>query len=169
MLAVAALTLTASCSTTLAAPVPAAPAADPAGLQQVQLQVPPALAEDRFDEPRQALVPAGWTLSLWASVPEARLAAWTPDDALLVSRPEAGEVLRLTPDGTGTATSSVLLEGLEQPHGMAFDGDTLIIAESDRISAYDYSAGAVSGERTIAEDLPDAKSDELGGHYAHAL
>ena len=36
-----------------------------------------------FDEPRQALVPEGWTMSVWARIPEARLAAWTPDGALL--------------------------------------------------------------------------------------
>lgn len=168
-LALAALTLTAACSTTTAAPTPAPTAAAPADLQPVSLTVPASLAEGTFASPRTALVPQGWTLSLWAVVPEARLAAWTPDDALLVSRPEAGEVVRLTPDASGTASTEVLLEGLEQPHGLAFDGSTLYVAESNQIRSYDYTGGAATNGRTVVADLPDAKSDELGGSYAHAL
>ncbi len=120
-------------------------------------------------DPHQVLIPAGWTMSAWASVPDARLAAWTPDGALLVSRPGEGQVVRLTPGGAGAATSTVLLDGLTQPHGLAFDGTTLYVAESDRIQAYTYAAGAATGPRVVADGLPDAKSAELGGQYAHAL
>jgi glucose/arabinose dehydrogenase len=144
-------------------------AATPQDLRPATLTVPEALRHDVFDTPRQALIPAGWTISLWAAVPGARLAAWTPDGALLVSRPGDGEVVRLTPDGSDTATSTVLLEGLTQPHGLAFDGTTLYVAESDRIRAYDYAAGAATGARTVADGLPDEKTAELGGAYAHAL
>ena len=84
-------------------------------------------------------------MSVWASVPDARLAAWTPDGALLVSRPGEGQVVRLAPNGN-TATSKVLLDGLTQPHGLAFDGTTLYVAESDRIRAYTYADGR--GHRT---------------------
>ena len=73
-----------------------------------------------------------------------------------------GQVVRLTPDGA-TATSTVLLDGLTQPHGLAFDGTTLYVAESDRIGAYTYAAGAATGQRIVADGLPDAKSAELGG------
>src|SRR5918998_51025 len=66
-----------------------------AGLVPVTVRVDPELAQQPFDEPRQALVPAGWTLSVWARIPEARLAAWAPDGALLVSVPSSGQVLHL--------------------------------------------------------------------------
>ena len=72
-----------------------------AGLVPVTVQVDPDLAQAPFDEPRQALVPAGWTLSVWARVPKARLAAWTPDGSLLVSVPSTGQVVRLEPTGAG--------------------------------------------------------------------
>jgi glucose/arabinose dehydrogenase len=127
------------------------------------------LASAPFDTPRRVLVPAGWTLSVWARVPAARLAAWTPDGSLLVSRPSAGQVVRLAPNSSGGATTSVLLDGLDQPHGLAFDGSTLYVAESNRINAYHYTAGTTSARTTMAADLPDAKSPELGGAYAHAL
>ena len=73
-----------------------------AGLVPVTVQVDPDLAQPPFDEPRQALVPAGWTLSVWARVPKARLAAWAPDGSLLVSVPSSGQVVRLEPSGAGT-------------------------------------------------------------------
>jgi len=145
---------------------PAPSAAVPQDLQPATLIVPDAL-KGKFD-PHQVLIPAGWTMSVWAAVPDARLAAWTPDGTLLVSRPGEGQVVRLTPNGDA-ATSTVLLDGLTQPHGLAFDGTTLYVAESDKIRAYTYAAGAATGQRPVADGLPDAKSSELGGQYAHAL
>jgi glucose/arabinose dehydrogenase len=158
--------LTVACS----GPTPPAPVAAASDeLRPVVLAVPDALKKGEFASPHTVLIPQGWTMSLWASVPDARLEAWTPDGALLVSRPGEGEIDRLTQDASGTATSSVLLEGLTQPHGMAFDGSTLYVAESDRIRAYTYAAGAATEGRIVADGLPDAKTAELGGAYAHAL
>jgi glucose/arabinose dehydrogenase len=145
-------------------------AAVPAGLVPTPVSVPADLATGPFDEPQQVLVPRGWTMSVWARVPGARLAAWAPDGSLLVSQPGAGEVVRLASHGLGDdPATSVLLDGLNQPHGLAFDGSTLYVAESDEIAAYHYAAGAVSARRTVVAGLPDAKSPELGGAYAHAL
>ncbi len=166
--AVAVLALVTGCGS--GEPEPPAPAAAaPTGLQPTRLAVPDNLAEDAFATPRDVLVPAGWTMSLWASVPGARLAAWAPDGALLVSRPEEGDITKLAPGPGGGVTASVLLEGLTQPHGMAFDDDTLYVAESNRIQAYDYTGGAAERGRVVADGLPDAKSGELGGAFAHAL
>src|SRR5438309_8579678 len=97
-------------------------AAAPIDLVPATLSVPGQLAAAPFDRPRQVLLPPGWAMSLWARLPGARLAAWTPDGALLVSRPGAGQVVRLVPGGPAGATSTVLLDGLDQPHGLAFDG-----------------------------------------------
>ena len=76
---------------------PAAPSPASAKLVPASVDVSGDLAQSPFDEPRQALVPEGWTLSVWARIPEARLAAWTPDNALLVSIPESGQIVKLTP------------------------------------------------------------------------
>jgi len=135
-----------------------------ADLVPVTVQVAPDLAQPPFDQPRQALVPAGWTLSVWARVPNARMAAFAPDGSLLVSVPSRGQIVRLQ-----SGRDSVLLDGLDQPHGLAFAGNTLYVAESDQIDTYDYVGGTTSDRRTIADDLPDAKSPDLGGAYAHAL
>ncbi|MCE0763613.1 gluconolaconase [Pseudonocardia kujensis] len=153
-----------------ASPSAGAPtAAVPADLVPVPVTVPAGLAAAPLDVPRQALVPPGWSLSVFARVPAARLAVWAPDGTLLVSVPEDGTVVRLVPDGRGTATQTPLLDGLDQPHGLTFAGPTLYVAQSDRVDAYPYTDGRVGAPRPVATGLPDAKSPELGGRYAHAL
>ena len=150
-------------------PAPPAPSASaPGGLVPVTLTVPAELAQSPLDTPRQALVPTGWTMSVWARVPNARLAAWAPDGALLVSVPDEGRVVRLSADGR-QARTTVLLDGLVQPHGVAFDGTNLFVAESNQIDSYRYDNGTATERRVVTGDLPDARSPDLGGAYAHAL
>lgn len=155
-------------------PVTGAPnaAAPSSSLVSAPVGVPPELGGTPFDEPRRALIPDGWTMSVWARVPGARLAAWAPDGALLVSRPGAGEVVRLVP-GAAPPRPEVLLEDLNQPHGLAFargaDGDTLYVAQSDRVDAYRYADGRAAAPRPVATGLRDARGQGLGGRYAHAL
>ncbi len=79
---VTAVMLLAGCATG-STPAPSTPAPTTAGaparLVPVTVTVPAGLDQQPFDTARQALVPPGWTLSVWARVPKARLAAWTPD------------------------------------------------------------------------------------------
>jgi glucose/arabinose dehydrogenase len=148
----------------------APPAQAPADLVPITVTVPAELAQSPFDTARRALVPAGWTISVWARIPQARLAAWTPDGAaLLVSVPATGQVLRLTPKPGGGAHSAVLLDGLKAPHGMAFAGSALYIAESNQLDTYDYNNGVATGKRILVSGLPDGSSPDLGGAYAHTL
>jgi glucose/arabinose dehydrogenase len=149
-------------SGTVSSPSPGAPAAT--GLAEVTVSVPDGLAQAPFDVPRRALVPAGWTLSVWARTSKPRLAAWSPDGAMLVSVPGAGQVLSLR-----TGQVEVLLTGLNQPHGLSFAGDSLYIAESDRVDVYTYRDGSATDRRTIVDGLPDARSPDLRGAYSHAL
>jgi glucose/arabinose dehydrogenase len=162
--------LAAGCSSSSPAPSPESTTRPPAeqGLEEVAVQVPDDLAAAPFDEPRKALVPNGWTLAVWHRLPKPRLAAWTPDGNLLVSVPSTGQVIRLQPTGAGPR-DNLLLGSLDQPHGLAFAGSTLYVAESDRVDAYDYANGEVTNGRTVAAGLPDARSADLGGAYAHAL
>jgi glucose/arabinose dehydrogenase len=139
-----------------------------AGLEEVTVTVSDDLAAQPFDEPRTALVPKGWTLSVWARLPKPRLEAWAPDGNLLVSIPSAGQVVRLEPSGAGPRMG-LLIGGMDQPHGLAFAGSTLYVAESTRVDAFDYANETTANPRVVAAGLPDARSPDLGGPYAHAL
>jgi len=164
----AAVALPGLSTTAVAAPTrPAAPAAF--STQTVQISVQSAIAGAPFDRPRSVTVPTGWTVSVAARPSKARLLVSTPDGRLLVSRPSSETVTRLTPNKRGRPTSSTLIKGLRQPHGMVFDGSTLYVAESNRIDRYTYKNGKVGKRTTVLSGLPDAKSSELGGSYAHAL
>ncbi|QLL06481.1 PQQ-dependent sugar dehydrogenase [Mycobacterium vicinigordonae] len=150
-------------------PGPAAPAPASGKLVPATLSVAPDLAQAPFDQPRQVLIPDGWTMSVWARIPKARLAVSTPDGALLVSTPASGQIVKLMPKPAAAPQQSTLLDRLDQPHGMAFAGSTLYVAESDQIDAYDYVNGDAVNRRTVAAGLPDARSPDLHGAYAHAL
>ncbi|MFD2416864.1 PQQ-dependent sugar dehydrogenase [Amycolatopsis pigmentata] len=165
LLVTAAALLASACAAQQSAPA----ATHPEGLASVTVSVPEGMNSAPLDETRQALVPRGWTLSVFARVPGARLAVWAPDGTLLVSVPKNGTVVRLVPVGHDRATVSVLLRGLNQPHGLAFSGSTLYVAQSDRVDAYAYAAGMATNPHPVVTGLPDAKSPELGGKYAHAL
>ena len=166
-----AFTLAACTSDEPAAPAPVPPASS-AGPALATATVRPLAGTGTapFDETRQLQAPPGWTVTVWARVPSARLLAWTPDKRLLVSRPKLGDVIELVPGQADTAPAQrTLVSGLNQPHGLAFTGKTLYVAESDQVDAFTYQAGAVSAKRVVVAGLPDAKSPELGGAYAHAL
>lgn len=178
LVAMCALIVVAGCSAASApAPVDSSadrPSSSPSSVPPLvtsTLHVPSGHGSSPFDRTRHVLAPPGWTVSVWARVPAGRLEAWTPDRRLLVSRPGYGDVIELIPGSTpaATPTQRTLVSGLNQPHGLAFAGSTLYVAESDRVDSYTYRDGAVSDPRTVVDGLPNAKSPELGGAYAHAL
>src|SRR4051794_14937426 len=152
------------------APTTAAPASSP--LQPADLTVPGGLDASPLGQARTVQAPTGWSVSVFARLDGARLLAWTPDGRLLVSRPKAGEVDVLTPaagDRTATPTTTTMLSGLDQPHGLAFRGNRLYVAQSDEVDAYAYADGLATDPTVVAGGLPDAKSPDLRGAYAHAL
>lgn len=124
-----------------------------------------------FDRPRSLVVPVGWSVEVWARVSGARFAVWTPQHELLVSVPSTGKVIELTPGGDPTAIPStkVLLSGLTQPQGMAFDTiggqRVLYVAESDKIDRYVWNGnGHVGARKVIVSGLPDTNADGAPAH-----
>ncbi len=162
VLAVLAVGLLAGCGSgggsSGAAPPVGSPAAKLTGRETVTLKVPARMEGGTLSAPHRLEVPKGWTASVWARVPGARMEAVTPEGNLLVSVPGEGKVVEL--GGKGTATKeSVILAGLESPQGLAFarrgGGWVLYVGESDQIDAYPWLGGAVGKQTVLAPDLPD--------------
>jgi glucose/arabinose dehydrogenase len=135
-----------------------APVAKLTGRETVTLKVPASMKGGELSSPHQLEVPKGWTASVWARVPGARMEAVTPEGNLLVSAPGEDKVVELS--GKGTATKEkVILAGLESPQGLAFakrgGGWVLYVGESDQIDSYPWTGGAVGKQTVIAPDLPD--------------
>jgi glucose/arabinose dehydrogenase len=148
-----------------AASSPAASPATAAGSSSgrwasVPLTVPPGEGGGPFAAPRRLRMPSGWTARVWARIPGARMEAWTPGGDLLVSQPDSGSIVALTPRANGTGAPRILLSGLTSPQGMAFarlgGRWVLYVAESGQIDRYPWRAGRIDGPRTVvAGRLPD--------------
>lgn len=112
-------------------------------------------------------LPPGFNIRVFASVPRARMMAFTPGGTLLVSETAEGKVVALPdPQPTGRAQRIVtVLSGLNLPHGLAFHQGKLYIAESDAVSRYDWNEAAlhVANGQKIA-DLPGA-----GEHFTRTI
>jgi glucose/arabinose dehydrogenase len=112
-------------------------------------------------------LPAGYDVSDFARVGGARFMALGPDGSVYVSRPTAGEVVRLVDaDGNGEAESqSVAVSGLNRPHGLAFHGGYLYIANTDGVVRVPVGANRrVSGS---PERLNSYNGG--GGHWSRSI
>lgn len=108
-------------------------------------------------------VPKGWTAQVWADVPDARMAVWTPDGRLIVSTGKGGSLSIVTPGGGDRGPRvAQLASGLSDPQGVAMTRqggrDILVVGENSRITTWTYANGAISDRRVVIDNLP------TGGH-----
>lgn len=114
--------------------------------------------------------PPGWSVSLFAQVPNARLLRFTGAGDLLVSSPRNGSIWRVArdEDGNGRADSVRALPlALDRPHGLDLHGGYLYIGEGSRIQRvrFDESRGEPDGELELLVDgLPEG-----GGHWTRTV
>jgi glucose/arabinose dehydrogenase len=116
-------------------------------------------------------LPAGFTVGLYADgIRNARFMRFTSAGDLLVSSPRDGKVFLLERDANGDGRADgtrVLLEGLNRPHGLAFVGDELYVAETGAIVRVGFDAGTrtLKGEReTVLAGLPEG-----GNHWTKTI
>jgi glucose/arabinose dehydrogenase len=88
-----------------------------------------------------------------------RFIATTEQDDLVATIADRGQVLLLQDrDQNGTAeTQTVLIDGLNEPQGIVFDGEWLYFSESDTVNRvlFDHSTGSLAGKiETVLQDLP---------------
>jgi glucose/arabinose dehydrogenase len=101
-------------------------------------------------------VPSGMSVTTFAKVPGARFMTLAPDGSVYVTQPRGGRVVRLVDaDGDGVAESqSVVLTGLNQPHGMAFHKGAFYVANTDGVVSVAVGASGVpAGEPTYVNHV----------------
>lgn len=116
--------------------------------------------------PDSLRVAAGFRVSLFARVAGARVIAVGPDGALYVSQTGQGQVTRLVDvNGDGVADSeTVVVRGLDAPHGLAWRGSWLYIATTGAVVRMRIQSGRAA---TAPEVL--ARYSSGGGHFTRSI
>jgi glucose/arabinose dehydrogenase len=112
------------------------------------------------------MLPDGFSITKYAeNLGAPRFMAYSPDGVLHVTDIAEGRVLAL-PDanGDGVADSTdVVLEGLNQPHGIAFYEDALYIGETNQVVRFTRAGDGWSEPQVVVPDLP------TGGHRTRTI
>ncbi len=121
----------------------------------------------RFDR-AQLKAPLGFHISVYAEdVDSARMMIFSPGGVLLVSESGEGKVVALPdPKHTGKAARTVtVLDGLNEPHGIAFFEGKLYVAENDKVRRYDWDeANLRTSNPKLLANLPTG-----GGHSTRTM
>lgn len=123
------------------------PPASPAARQSAPPPDRPAAAARKPSTPAlppvsRAQVPAGFRIGLVAAgLPGVRMMAFSPDGRLFATQPVDGRVL-VVPIGSGKPTAWA--SGLDRPHGIAFHGGSLYVADTNEVLRWPYKSGSAS-------------------------
>ena len=143
--------------------------ADDAGLTTVKLDIPNALTNVVKPAPHSLQAIPGLKISVFAAGLQApRMLAFSSDGDLYVSLPHAGQV-GVLPDRNGDGVADrlvVFADGLKRPHGLAFDGRDLVVAEKARLIRLPDKNGDLRADRIeiISTDLPSGS-----GHWTRSV
>lgn len=106
-------------------------------------------------------LPDGFSISIYAkNITGARDLNITPNGNLIVSQTSEGKIVAIINN-----QNKVVLSDLNRPHGIAFDGNTMFVAETDKVSTYTYDplTNTASNKKKII-DLP-----ANGSHFTRSL
>jgi glucose/arabinose dehydrogenase len=114
------------------------------------------------------LLPPGFQIRTFASGLEAvRFMTVGPDGDLYATVPGQGKVVRL-PDRNGDGSADEVIayaEGLNRPHGLAFNGSYLYVGETDGLTRVADTDG--NGRADLRERLAELPSG--GGHWTRTV
>ncbi len=109
-------------------------------------------------------LPQGFSIGVYAErLSGVRFLALGPEGDVYATLTGAGRVVRLSDsDRDGVADRVVTVaEGLNQPHGLAFRGDTLYVAETNQVIRFDRPGAT---RTVVVKDLPVD-----GGHFTRTI
>jgi len=138
-------------------------------LERITLHVPDKYKKGVFSEERVLEAPPGIRVSVFAAdAPGARFMAASEDGTIYLSVPSDGTVLAFPDrDGDGVADEKVVFaRGLKRPHGLAFRGKKLVVAETGSLIELEDTDNDLKADtkRVISGDLPAG-----GGHWTKSI
>jgi glucose/arabinose dehydrogenase len=119
---------------------------------------------------RRVQVPEGFAIGIFAQgIRNARFLRFTPAGDLLVSSPREGTIFLVERDLDGDGRADAvrpLVEGLDRPHGMDFQGDWLFIGEASAIRRVRLGSDwrSPSSLETVVSGIPEG-----GNHWTRTL
>lgn len=127
----------------------------------------PQLTQQTYDGKLWA--PNGFTVREFARVAGVRAMALGPDGAIYVTRPNAGEVVRLMDaNGDGSADSqTTVVEGLDRPHGLTFHDGWLYVANTGALVRVRLDSS--SGMKAMGRPATVARYSGGGGHWTRTV
>lgn len=129
-------------------------------------------SSQKLARPKGAMpkAPAGFSVSLFAHIPAARLMAVAPNGDVFVAQSDLGKVAVLRPsqDGASVAKMTTFASGFAQPHGIAFRGGSVYIADVKTLWRIPYKDGALhaAGKR---ERIADTTPGGTVGHFTRDI
>jgi glucose/arabinose dehydrogenase len=111
--------------------------------------------------------PQGFTVSLFASgLTHPRFLAVAPNGDVFVSEPDAGKITVLA-ERNGSLKRATFASGFSEPHGLAFRGDALYVADLKAVWKLGYKPGALSAgpKSRVSKD----SFGEPGGHFTRDI
>lgn len=112
-------------------------------------------------------MPSGFHVAVFAEADSPRMMVFSPGGVLLVSESDDGKVVALPdPKHTGKAERSVVvLNNLNEPHGLGFYRGKLYVAENDKVRSYEWDEASLRASNPeFLADLPGR-----GGHSSRTL
>ena len=110
-------------------------------------------------------LPPGFSVSLFANVSDARVMVFDENGDMWISQTSAGTITRLTVENGAVVAQNIIFNGLNKPHGLAFDprnSSILYIAEENRVSRVNVS----TKEKTLEEVLVLPHGE---GHFTRTI
>ncbi|MFZ5427930.1 MAG: PQQ-dependent sugar dehydrogenase [Thermodesulfobacteriota bacterium] len=111
--------------------------------------------------PEMVSVPEGFSVELYARVPNARSLALGKKGTVFVGNRKGDSVYAVTSGEDGKRTVRVLARGLDSPNGVAFRGGDLYVAEVSRIIRFPGIEDRLDGPppyEVVAEGFPTDRS-----------
>lgn len=115
--------------------------------------------------------PKGFAVSVFAGhAPGARWMTVAPNGDVFLAESDFGKVVVLRPsrDGSHAARMATFASGFHQPHGLAFHGDALFVADTKAIWRLRYRDGALAA-RGRREHVADTTPAAGVGHFTRDI